>query len=83
MHLGDLRAADAEPATACFVDEAPGAGPRRVLERRAAGALLDRLVALAVVGDLLHLADDLGGIAGRALEQRLGEDPVGGTAVWR
>ena len=35
-------------------------------------------VALAVVGDLLHLADDLGGIAGRALEQRLGEDPVGG-----
>ena len=71
VHLGHLGAADAQAATARGVDQLPGAGARRVLEGGAAGALLDRLVGLAIVGDLVHLLQDLRGIAGRALVQRL------------
>ena len=77
MHLGDLGAADAQAAAAGLVDQLPGAVAGRVLERRAAGALADRLVLLAIVGDLVHLLEDRGRIAGRALVERLREDPVG------
>ena len=55
VHLGHLGAADAKAAAAGGVDQLPGAGARRVLEGGAAGALLDRLVGLAVLGDLVHL----------------------------
>src|SRR5262249_61128509 len=76
-----LRVADFEAAAAGGIDELPRFMTRWVLEGRAAGAALDRLGSLARLGDFLHLCGDLGRIAGRALEQRLREDDVGGCAA--
>src|SRR4029079_15699383 len=47
-----------------------------VLEGRAASAALDRLRLLAISGDVVHLGEDRGGIAGIAVEQGFGEDQI-------
>src|SRR5262249_5286688 len=41
-----------------------------------AGAALDRLGLLAVGGDVVHLGEDCGGLAGCTLEQSPGENEV-------
>ena len=71
VHLGDLRVADREAAAAGRVDELPRLAAGRVLEGRAAGPLADRLRGLARFRDAVHLGEDLGLIAGAALEQGL------------
>src|SRR5215467_7852505 len=76
VHVRDFGAADAQTAAAGLIDELPGAGARRVLERGAAGALADRLIGLAIFGHRLHLPQDGGRLGGTALEQRLGKYPV-------
>src|SRR5262249_11917220 len=63
MHLGDLRVADPQAAAAGRVDELPGFLARRILERRAAGATLDRLRGFARLGDPIHLGCDRGMVA--------------------
>src|SRR5262249_20898253 len=74
VHLRDLGVTAVEAAAAGGVDEAPGAPPRRILERRAARALTDGLMRLAVLRHFLHGGEDGGGVAGAALERRLRED---------
>ena len=49
---------------------------RRIAKRRAAGAFLDRLVLFAILGDLVHLFENFGRLAGRSLKRRLREDPA-------
>ncbi len=76
VHLRHLGAADPVAPAAGRIDEFPGAVAGRVLEGRAAGALLDGLVGFAILRNLVHLARDLGGVAGLALIERLGEHHV-------
>src|SRR5690242_20628894 len=58
MQLGNLRAADDQPAAAGLVDELPSLVAGRVLEGRPAGAALDRLRRLARLGDLVHFGSN-------------------------
>src|SRR5690606_12307122 len=76
VHLRDHRAADAQATTPGCIDQLPGAVVGRVLEGRAAGALLDRLMLLAIGRDLIHGARDVLGLARRPLESRAREDPI-------
>src|SRR5262249_490241 len=81
VHVRDLRTADAQAAAAGPVDEPPAALARRVFEGGAAGALLARLVRLAVLGPLVHVLEDRRLLPGAALVERLREDPVAGHAA--
>ena len=56
---------------------------RRVLEGGAAGALLDRLVGLAILGHLLHLLVDLGRLAGVPWNSASVKIQSPGTPQWR
>ncbi len=76
VHFRHLGAADAKAPAPGRVDQLPGAGAGRVLERGAARALLHRLIGLAVLGDFAHLFLDLRRVTRRALVDRLDEDPV-------
>src|SRR5262245_22810535 len=59
MHLRHLGAADTQATTARLVDQLPSTRTRRVLECRTTGALADRLVGLARVGNLCHRLQDV------------------------
>src|SRR5215207_3499553 len=74
VHLGDLGIADAKSPAARRIDQFPRLLARRVLEGGAARAGILRLRGGTRLGNGVHLAKDLGGIAGTALEQSLGED---------
>src|SRR6476620_12102843 len=76
VHLRNLGVAVFQAAAAGGIDELPRFLAGRILERRAAGAALNRLRCLARFGDFLHFGRDRGRITGRALEQRLREDDV-------
>src|SRR6478736_8515986 len=76
VHLRDLGGPVFQAAAAGGIDELPCLVARRILERGAAGAALDRLRRLPRFGDFFHLRRDGGRIAGRALEKRLREDDV-------
>src|SRR5262249_45421948 len=81
VHLRHLRVADGKAAAAGGVDQLPRLVAGWILERRAAGAALDRLRRLARPGDLVHLGGDLVRVARPPGEQRLGEDHVLGRAA--
>jgi hypothetical protein len=76
VHGRNLGVAEAQAAAARLVDQLPGLHFRRVLERRAAGLLADRLRGFAGAGDALHLGFDRGRLARAALKHRGGEDDV-------
>ena len=81
VHIGNLRATDAQAPAPRLVDELPGTVAGRIAKRRAAGALLDRLVLFPVVGDVVHLFENFRRISGRSFERRLREDPAVGNAA--
>src|SRR5690606_4434618 len=76
VHLGNLRAADAQAAAAGRVDELPGAVTRRILEGGSASSLARRLVLLAVLGNLFHLLEDVLRLARPALIGGFRKNPV-------
>ena len=81
VHLRNLGVAVFQAAAAGGINELPRFLAGRILERRAAGAALDRLRLLAIGGDVVHLGENLRGIARLALEQNLGEDEILGRAA--
>src|SRR6185437_11812560 len=76
MHGRHLGAPKTQAPTPCLVDQFPCLQPWRILERRAAGLLADRLRGFARASDPLHLGFDRLGLAGAALKYGAGEHDV-------
>ena len=76
MQLRHLRVADDEPAATRGIDQLPCLMARRIFERRAAGAGIDRLGFLPRLRDLRHLRFDCSAVAGFAFVKRRGENEI-------
>src|SRR3546814_17715381 len=79
MLFRNLRRAFREATAACFIDQAPGLVPIRVLEGGTASAGPQGLRCFALGCDAVHFRADEGGIAGRALAKR----PDHASAFWK
>src|SRR5947209_12582589 len=76
MQLGNLGVTDLEAAAAGLVDQLPSLARRRILERRAASAALDRLRGFARFGNAIHLRGNRGAVTGSALEHSCRENDL-------